>query len=232
MIEITSAQKPKEDAALVDAFGVERVIAWLSPLVAEERMQKLDRTTRARRRDLTLLLDRFYDPHNNAAVLRTAEAFGLERVHAVPGGQGAALSATVSQGVEKWIDFDVHASTDAAADAIERAGYTLVGADVTGIAPKDLAVQGRVCLVMGAEKPGLSVAARARCKAFVSIPMQGLVESFNVSVAAALLTYALTERSPPEPLPEPERRRLLARYLVQTIQRPSVVLSELRDRGA
>lgn len=218
------------DAALVAEHGTERVISWLSPLVAADRLALLDSVTRRRRTDVTLLLDRFYDPHNNAAVLRTAEAFGLTGIHAVPGEQGAQLSQSVAQGVDKWIDFSVHASTDAACDAIEAAGYELVGADMSGDAPESLTEVPRVCLVMGTEKPGLSATARRRCKRLVSIAMAGLVESFNVSVAAALLTYALTQRRAPELLPEPQRRTLLARYLVQTVQRPEVVLTQLAAR--
>jgi tRNA (guanosine-2'-O-)-methyltransferase len=231
MTQITSQPKVKPDALLVEHYGTERVIAWLSPLVEPERLTLLDQTSRARRSDLTLLLDRFYDPHNNAAVLRSAEAFGLVRVHAVPGEQGAALSATVSQGVEKWIDFDVHASTEAALSAIAADGYTLCGADVHGDPPEALASIARVCLVMGAEKPGLSALARSRCTRFVSIPMRGMVESFNVSVAAALLVYACTRDRPPLLLEEAARRTLLARYLVQTVQRPEVVLAQLAQRA-
>ena len=83
---------------------------------------------------------------------------------------------------------------------------------------------------MGAEKPGLSEVARARCDGFVSIPMVGMVESFNVSVAAALLTYALSARRPPELLSEEARCTLLARYLIQTVQRADLVLDELARR--
>ncbi len=214
---------------LIDRYGSEKVIAWLSGLVAPERLTLLDKVTRARRTDLTLLLDRFYDPHNNAAVCRTAEAFGLTKVHAVPGSQGAALSHTVAQGVEKWIDFDVHASTEAACDALKAEGFTLLGADVTGTPPQELPHYERICLVMGAEKPGLSDVARAKCDGFITIPMVGMVESFNVSVAAALLTYSLSHRAPTL-LSEDERRTLLARYLVRTIQRPEIVLAELSSR--
>jgi tRNA (guanosine-2'-O-)-methyltransferase len=222
--------KRRTDAALVDQYGAERVITWLSPLAAEDRLALLTRITEQRRTDVTLLLDRFYDPHNNAAVLRSAEAFGLTRVHAVPGQQGASLSQSVSQGVDKWIDFDVHASTEAAMDALANDGFVLVGADVTGEHPRAFSDVSRVCLVMGAEKPGLSDVARKRCARFVSIPMHGMVESFNVSVAAALLVYALTQDRAPALLDAPAQRTLLARYLVQTIQRPDVVLAELAER--
>src|SRR5262249_42739566 len=151
----TSVTPVKRDAALVNRYGAEGVIAWLSPLLGEDRRQLLARVVAERRTDVTVLLDRFYDPHNNAAVLRSAEAFGLCSVHVVPGAQGAQFSTNVSQGVEKWIDHTTHRSTDAACDALEAQGYLLVGADASGVAPEMLP-PGKICLVMGAEKPGLS----------------------------------------------------------------------------
>jgi tRNA (guanosine-2'-O-)-methyltransferase len=221
---IFSVTEIKRDAAIVAKYSPAKVITWLSPLVAQDRLTLLERVVGARRTDLTVLLDRFWDPHNNAAVLRSAEAFGLREVHIVPGAQGASFSTGVSQGVEKWIDYRVHQGN--AYDAIEAEGYTLVGADVQGVQAHELP-PGKLCLIMGAEKPGLSDDARARCKHFVTIPMVGMVESFNVSVAAALLIHELCKR--PAILVS-DKKEVLARYLVQTVQRPEVVLEELSKR--
>jgi len=219
-------RKP-HDLQLVERYGAENVIKALRPIVLGERLALLDRVVGARRCDLTVLADRFYDPHNNAAILRSAEAFGLREMHAVPGEKGAQLAQSVTQGVDKWIDFTVHASSESAYDAIVAQGYTLIGADMAGGPPEELPKDMRVCLVMGAEKPGLSDLARTRCKGFVSVAMVGMVESFNVSVAAALLVSALCKRREPELLGATQRAELLARYLVQTVQRPAVILAEL-----
>jgi tRNA (guanosine-2'-O-)-methyltransferase len=215
--------------ALVAEFGVQAVLGWLRPLIVEARLAELERVVAARRLDITVLADRFYDPHNNAAVLRSAEAFGLTEIHVVPGEQGAAFASGVSQGVEKWIDYRVHATTEAACAALAAAGYAFVGADLSGVPCEELTLPGRVCLVLGSEKPGLSSVARKRCTAFVTIPMRGMVESFNVSVAAALLLQGLARR-PVEALSVDAAAELLARYMVLTIQRPAVVLEELRRR--
>jgi tRNA (guanosine-2'-O-)-methyltransferase len=219
----------KRDAALVTRYGARQVIAWLGPMLGDERRALIERVVSDRRTDLTVLLDRFYDPHNNAAVLRSAEAFGLTSVHVVPGAQGAQFSSNVSQGVEKWIDHATHRATEAACDALAAQGYTLVGADASGVAPEALP-PGKLCLVMGAEKPGLSPEARARCKAFVGISMRGMVESFNVSVAAALLLHELCKR-PATHLSKEEKDVLFARFMVQSVQRAEVVLEELSRRA-
>jgi tRNA (guanosine-2'-O-)-methyltransferase len=217
------------DAELIKRYGASEVIRVLTPLVLEPRRDLLRQVIDRRRSDLTVLADHFYDPHNNAAVLRSAEAFGLRAVHAVAGDQGAKLAPAVTQGVEKWIDFIVHASTDAAAHAIEAQGYMLVGADMHGEPPEAMPKDTKLCIVMGAEKWGLSDAVRARCKRLVCVPMAGMVESFNVSVAAALLMYGLSTQRPPTRLTDPEKTDLLARYLIQTVQRPTTLLSELLD---
>ncbi len=212
---------------LVQQYGAAEVVRALEPLVLEERFATLEQVIAQRRKDLTVLADRFYDPHNNAAILRSSEAFGLCAMHAVPGEQGASLAHSVTQGVEKWIDFVVHPSFDAAADSLEAEGYLLVGADMDGELPEALPAEGRLCLVMGAEKRGLLPEARRRCQRLVRVPMVGMVESFNVSVAAALLMYALTERRRPERLSAEEKTERLACYLVQTVQRPATILAKL-----
>ena len=211
---------------LVDKYGVEAVIARLSPLVVQPRLDKLTRVAAARRKDVTVLLERFYDPHNYAAVLRSAEAFGLTQVHAIPGSKGAGYNIDISRGAQKWISFERHHDFPEAHEAL--AGYMLVGADAHGVRPEALPTDRPLCLVMGAEKAGLSQEVRARCDALVGIEMSGFVESFNVSVAAALLLHRILQTRPAAPLPSQEQRFLLACYLVQSVGSAEQVLA----RGA
>ncbi len=215
--------------ALVEEFGAARIITLLSPLVHDPRQEKLKSVIASRRTDLTVLLERLYDPHNYAAVLRSAEAFGLTEVHAIPGKQGAGYSIEVSQGAQKWIDFRQHEDWNATAAALPDCLF--VGADAGGVAPEDLPRDRRLCLVMGAEKPGLSKEARARCGALVGIEMSGFVESFNVSVAAALLLQRLTRARPATPLTPAASEVLFARYLLASVGRAETVLrSALEQR--
>jgi tRNA (guanosine-2'-O-)-methyltransferase len=207
---------------LVARYGAEAVIARLAPLVVPARLAKLERVAAARRTDVTVLLERFYDPHNYAAVLRSAEGFGLTAVHAIPGKQGAGYNIDISRGAQKWITFARHHDFPAATEALS--GYMLVGADAQGVAPEDLPRDRPLCLVMGAEKAGLSAEVRARCEALVGIEMSGFVESFNVSVAAALLLQRLLRHRPPVHLAPAAQRHLLACYLVQSVGRAETVL--------
>lgn len=220
--------KPAVALEIVERFSVEHVLKTLPALVYPERLATLEAVARARRDDVTLLLETFNDPHNYAAVLRSAEAFGLSAVHALPNESGAQFSIEVSKGAQKWIDFHVHRDLDVATDALVSQGYTLIGADAQGQSPESFVGLPKVCIVMGAERDGLSKAMRAKLSGLVAIEMTGFVESFNVSVAAALLTHRLLRAKPlPELDPnvrEARARHWLARYLVQTVREPEMVL--------
>lgn len=211
---------------LVAQYGAELVIAQLTPLVVPARLDKLTRVAAARRDDVTVLLERFYDPHNYAAVLRSAEAFGLTAVHAIPGKQGAGYNIDISRGAQKWIAFERHHDFPEAHEALK--DYMLVGADAEGVAPEALPRDRRLCLVMGTEKAGLSQEVRARCEVLVGIEMSGFVESFNVSVAAALLLQRILRHRPAISLDPVQQRYLLACYLVQSVGSAEQVLA----RGA
>jgi tRNA (guanosine-2'-O-)-methyltransferase len=140
------------------------------------------------------------------------------------------LAKSVSQGVEKWIDYEVHATTGAACLALREQGFTLVGADLNGVAPEALPAYPRIGVVMGAEKAGLSDEARSHCEAFVTVPMVGLVESFNVSVAAALLLQGLSKERKGMALDRVAQDELFAAYLIQSVSRPEVILAEASRR--
>ena len=95
------------------------------------------------------------------------------------------------------------------------------------LAPADLAQLPRVALILGNEHDGLRDALHAGAKESVRIPMHGFVESFNVSVAAAVLLYAATLGRAGD-LPEAEQLRFYARALVRSVPRSLEVLAGTR----
>ena len=145
-----------------------------------------------------VMVDGVTDPHNLGAILRTADAAGVDAV-VLPRHRSARLSATVSKiaaGAIEHVPISTVAGVPAAITLLKDREVWTVGLDEGGsrsIFELDLATE-PICLVLGAEGPGLSRLTRERCDQLVSIPMGGGVASLNVSAAAAIAMFEVTRR--------------------------------------
>jgi 23S rRNA (guanosine2251-2'-O)-methyltransferase len=143
-------------------------------------------------------LDGVTDPQNLGAVLRTAEATGATGA-VLPTHRAVGLSPAVTKaaaGAVEYLPITFVSGIPAALDRARRAGTWSVGLDAGGtVSVHDLAVADQpLLLVLGAEGRGLSRLARQRCDVVASIPMQGHIESLNVSAAAAIACGEVSRR--------------------------------------
>lgn len=167
----------------------------------EARMQKLTRVARRRQAGLTLLLEDVYDPHNLGAVTRSCDAFGVQELHVIfethakfdPKEVGKNSSAATN----KWLHYRIHRDTESAVRALQDEGWLVMAAVIDDAADSifeaDLS-QPRMALLFGNEKTGLSSKAIALADRRVTIPMRGIAQSMNISVAAALFLYEATRQ--------------------------------------
>jgi tRNA (guanosine-2'-O-)-methyltransferase len=205
------------------------VIEVLEPLVLPARADKLRRIAQQRLESVTVLLDQPHDPHNGAAVLRSAEAFGLQEVHVVTRHERFVAARSVTRGTELWLDVHQHEGYEPAIAGLVARGYELVLTHPEGeLLPEDLAGVPRLALVLGNEHWGVNEALRAVAPRSVRIPMRGFVESLNVSVSAAILLASAT-RGRPADLSAEEQRHHYARGLFHTVTRASEVLAAARS---
>ena len=141
---------------------------------------------------LLLVLDGVTDPHNLGACLRSADAFGAHAV-VVPKDRAVGVNATVAKAASGAADtVPVVAVTNLARtlrDLKER-GVWIVGAEAGGESLFDADVGGPIAWVLGAEGSGLRRLTRESCDRLVGIPLWGMVESLNVSVAAGICLFA------------------------------------------
>ncbi|MDO5604012.1 MAG: 23S rRNA (guanosine(2251)-2'-O)-methyltransferase RlmB [Paracoccus sp. (in: a-proteobacteria)] len=151
-------------------------------------------------RPLVVALDRVTDPHNVGAVLRSAEVFGARAViaparHTAP--ETGALAKTASGALERQPYLRITNLADGL-EALKDAGFVTIG--LAGEAEHSLEevldeIAGRpVCLVLGAEGPGLREKTRETCDRLARIPFAGEFGSLNVSNAAAVALYAAARR--------------------------------------
>src|SRR3954454_17974610 len=101
------------------------ILAALSPLLLDERRARIDAAAAARLGGLRIVIENLHDPHNGAAVLRSAEAFGIQHVDVIETTEPFRFSATVTQGCEKWRDVARHANLDAALGALRAGGFAI-----------------------------------------------------------------------------------------------------------
>jgi tRNA (guanosine-2'-O-)-methyltransferase len=160
-----------------------------------ERRQERIRSTLSRRQpDLTVVLENVHDPHNVSAILRSCDAVGVLRVHAVytieepPAG---AFARQTSASAAKWVEVERYDSMSACYERLREDGFTVlatsIGPDSQPLFNWDLAVP--VALVFGNEMRGVSENARSLADGAIEIPMVGMVQSLNVSVACAVCLY-------------------------------------------
>ena len=208
-------------------WTIEGVIRTLEPLVSDKRRERLRQVVEARIESVTVLLDAPRDPHNAAAVLRTCDAFGIQQLHVVPSPDGFVAASNITTGAERWVDTIRHETQSDAIRYLRRGGYELLATHPMGeLVPSDLARFARFALVMGNEHEGIRSELAGAADARVRVPMRGFVESLNLSVCAAVLLKAATERRQGDLAPT-ERRRLYARWLVQSVSRADEILSSL-----
>jgi tRNA (guanosine-2'-O-)-methyltransferase len=210
---------PAEPSTIVRALG---------SFLGADRRQRIETVIAARSRSVVPVLDGLIDPHNVAAVLRSAEAFGVLQVHLL-GGEPLA-SKRIAQGTDRWIELVRHDTAASCAGALRARGYKLYVAAMDGdVIPEQLASEPRVGVVFGAEHAGVSPEMRALSDGTYTIPMRGFVQSLNVSVAAAITLRAAMQGRAGDLEPH-EREHLYARYLLASIPRAAELLAECLRR--
>jgi len=156
-----------------------------------ERFRRLQDVLNRRQPDLTVVMERVHKPRNFSAILRSCDAVGVLEAHAVAADEGLALHEHVAAGTERWVSVREHGDVDDAFARLEKEGFEVVASEPAPEAEdfRALDYTRPTAFLVGTELYGLSEAARERANRVVEIPMEGMVRSLNVSVAAALLLY-------------------------------------------
>ena len=144
-----------------------------------------------RQPDLTVIAEHVHKPHNLSAVLRSCDAVGIGTVHAVKPTGGVPTYSATSASAEKWVEVLVHGDVSGAVAAVRRWGARVYAAHLSPAAVDYREVDYTVpcALLLGNEKDGVSPEAAALADEHVVIPMLGMVQSLNVSVAAAVILF-------------------------------------------
>ena len=175
-----------------------------------ERFARLKHALLRRQHDLTVLADGVHKDHNVSAIIRTSDAVGVARLHAVSPDGEFRRHHMVAGGSKRWVALELHADAADAYAVFRAAGMQILAAHSaeTAVDFREIDFTRPTAVVLGAELSGPSAYAVENADQAIRIPMQGLVESLNVSVAAAVILFeaerqrsaaGLYSRPPPDP---------------------------------
>lgn len=205
----------------------------MSQFMLPERLDRMRSRLEQRTRHMTLCLEDIFYPHNASAVIRSAEAFGLQELHAVESLTHFSPSSHVARGTDQWVELNRWADTPSLVEHLRGRGYRIVVTSPHGGAytPEDFPVAGApFALFMGTEKTGISDWLAAQADQHIYIPMVGFAESLNISVSAAIITQRLSERVRVSDvdwrLGERERDEILLSWMMTSIKDSERILEK------
>ncbi|MBN1929448.1 MAG: tRNA (guanosine(18)-2'-O)-methyltransferase TrmH [Chlorobiaceae bacterium] len=160
-------------------------------MIAPERFQKIRQLLDKRQTDLTLVMDNVNKPHNLAAIIRSCDAVGIHKVHAISRRSTIRTRQHTAAGASRWVKVGLSESITPVGQQIREAGMQILVATYRPDAVdfRSIDYTRPTAIVMGEELKGPSEEALGLADHFIFIPMCGMVESLNVSVAAALILF-------------------------------------------
>jgi tRNA (guanosine-2'-O-)-methyltransferase len=155
------------------------------------RYEKLQQVLNQRQPDLTVLMEDVHKPHNLSAIIRTCDAVGVFAVHTVNRHSNAPTYSQVAQGSEKWVQLHTHPDIKTAIQYLQQQNHRVYAAHLSDVAIdyRQVDYTKPTAILLGTEKWGVTEEAANLVDGHIIIPMQGMVQSLNVSVANAVILY-------------------------------------------
>jgi len=189
--------QPNKLNQLAESDKHQGVVAAAAPVQYNALDDILERAKSRSEDPFILLLDELTDPHNLGAIIRSAVAAGVHGI-ILPKHHSAPVTATVlkvSAGMAEHCLLVRVTNLAQTMDRLKQQGFWFYGADQRADQYyQEPDYQGPIGLVLGSEDRGLRRIIRTKCDFLIRIPMHPPVESLNVSVSAALISYAIAAR--------------------------------------
>lgn len=215
-----------------------KLVEYLSEYVTPERLALFDRVLEHRTRYITVVLEDIYQPHNASAVLRSMDCFGIQEAHIIENSNEYRVNPDVALGASKWLNLikynKVEDNTMNAINYLKSKKYRIVATTPheKEVELPDFRIEkGKTALLFGTEMHGLSFTALNMADEYLSIPMYGFTESFNISVSAAIILYQLKEKLKSSgidwKLSETEKHHLKLEWLKRSIKSSDLIIKKI-----
>jgi len=207
------------------------LIQFLSGFVTPERLALFNKILSYRTNYITVVLEDIFQTQNASAVLRSADCFGIQTIHAIENRNEFLVNADVVRGASNWVSVNRYnrgsMNTIDAIHKLKQDGYRIIA---TSPHEHDVDLEnfnlgkGKAAFIFGTERPGLTDIAKNEADEFMKIPMVGFTESLNLSVSVAVTIHHLTDKLRNHSdinwqLTDQEKKKLLLHWLRLSIKR-------------
>lgn len=187
--------KNKISEHLLQQYAPEQIIQALSPYLTLPRQTRIDSVIQHRLNSITLAIENPADINNALACVRTAEGLGLCAVHIISPQRDTRYIHNMTQSACYWVDIIFHDTLQAFCTIMENENRLLAGAVIDSPTQiYSLPIEKPLCILIGNEEKGLSDQAKTVCDILFSIPHCGIIDSYNLSVAAAISLFTVTQK--------------------------------------
>jgi tRNA (guanosine-2'-O-)-methyltransferase len=162
------------------------------------RQEKINKMMAARHQGIVVLED-IHDPHNAAAVWRSADAFGFGKIYLIFEQEAKfnpkKVGKETSGSANKWLDFEIFSSAEECFQKLKEQGYKIYATVLDREAKilNEIKFENKTAIVLGNEHRGLSEEAIKMADEKIYIPMLGMVQSLNLSVTAGICMWEYTQ---------------------------------------
>ncbi|MCG2611783.1 RNA methyltransferase [Flavobacterium sp. SM15] len=177
-------------------FADANYLKYLEEFITENRKEGFLKVLQNRTRHFTVACEDVYQLHNTSAVMRSCEVFGIQELNVIEERYGKKIDKEIALGAEKWVDINRFSSNQDCIDALKLRGYQIIATTPheNDCMLEDFDITKPSAIFFGTEKLGLSEEVMQQADGFLKIPMVGFTESLNISVSAAIIIQALTNR--------------------------------------
>ncbi len=158
----------------------------------EKRLNKIRRVVKQRQHSLKVVLEDIHDPHNVSAIYRTCDSVGVVKATLLYNKEKfPKISRVTSSSANKWVETERYQTTEECFNNLRKEGFKIYASKLDEDAKNlyELDLTEKVAIVVGNEHRGISDEVAELADEVFYIPMRGMIQSLNVSVAAAVTLY-------------------------------------------
>lgn len=216
------------DTALLD---------FLKTFVLDRKLNLFNEKLNNRTKHITIALENLFQEQNASAIIRTAECFGLQDIHVIENNNNFKINTDIVNGGDRWVNLHkYHSDVEQSATLkcikyLKQKGYKIIATTphTNDCNLNDFDVSDKFALFFGEEKPGVSSEIIDNADGFLKIPIYGFTESFNVSVAAAIIIHHLQNKIVNSPtinwqLNNDEKQEILYNWIEKTVPKSKKII--------